>query len=225
MKLSVIVPVYNEEKYLEDIIKKVENIQIEKEIIIVDDGSNEETKKIINKFKNKHIVITHFKNQGKGAAVKTGIKHSTGEIIIIQDADLEYDPNDYYELIKPIVEGKAKVVYGSRFLNKNMIIKYRLNWLATKFLNYLVWLLYFYKITDEPTGYKVFKADLLKSIKINANRFDWEPEITAKILKRGIKIYEVPISYTPRSFEEGKKIGWKDGFQAIWTLIKYRFVD
>lgn len=225
MKLSIIIPVYNEERFLEELLKKVENIKIEKEIIIVDDGSTDGTKNLLKKIKDKYKVIFHEKNRGKGAAVKTGIKESTGDIIIIQDADLEYDPNDYYELTKPILQKKAKVVYGSRFLSKKQIIKYKLNWLATKFLNLLVFILYFNKITDEPTGYKTFDASLIKSINIKADRFDWEPEVTAKILKKGIKIHEVPISYYPRSFEDGKKIGWKDGFQAIWALFKYRFFD
>ncbi|MBN2545294.1 MAG: glycosyltransferase family 2 protein [Spirochaetes bacterium] len=224
--LSVIIPVYNEIKFLEELLEKVENVKdIEKEIIIVDDGSIDGTEEILKKLKNKYKVIFHEKNMGKGAAIKTGISQAHGDIIIVQDADLEYEPNDYHRLIKPIVDGKAKVVYGSRFLSKNQVIKYKLNWLATKLLNYMVLFLYFHKITDEPTCYKTFDAKLIKSIKLKGDRFDWEPEVTAKILKKGIKIHEVPISYYPRSFKEGKKIGWKDGFQAIWTLIKYRFID
>ncbi len=224
--LSVIIPVYNENKFLEELLKKVENVNgIDKEIIIVDDGSIDGTTEFLKKLKNKYKVIFHEKNMGKGAAIKTGIAHSTGDIIIVQDADLEYEPNDYHRLIKPITDGKAEVVYGSRFLNKNQIIKYKLNWLATKLLNFIVLFLYFHRITDEPTCYKTFNAKVIKSIKIKCSRFDWEPEVTAKILKKGIKIHEVPISYYPRSFEDGKKIGWKDGFQAIWALIKYRFTD
>lgn len=226
MKLSVVIPVYNEHTYLPELIKRVEQVrQFEKEIIIVDDGSRDGTRDFLDSVKNHYKVIYHEKNMGKGAAVKTGIRHATGDIIIVQDADLEYDPKDYPALVQPIIEGRAKVVYGSRFLSEKRIIRYKLNWLATKLLNYMVLLLYFHHITDEPTGYKIFEADFIKTITITGCRFEWEPEVTAKILKRGVKIHEVPIAFYPRSFEEGKKIGFKDGVQAIWTLIKYRFIN
>jgi dolichol-phosphate mannosyltransferase len=226
MKLSIIIPAYNECRSLPDLLKKVEDVPgINKEIIIIDDKSSDGTREFLEKVKDRYKVIFHEKNQGKGAAIKTGIRHSTGDVVVIQDADLEYDPNDYHKLLQPFIEGKAKVVYGSRFIKKNMEIRYKLNWLATKLLNYIVLFLYFHHITDEPTCYKTFDAKLLKELDIKGNRFEWEPEITAKVLKKGIKIFEVPISYFPRSFKEGKKIGWKDGFQAIWTLIKYRFID
>lgn len=226
MKLSVVIPVYNEKELLPKLLKKVEDVKgIDKEIIIVDDGSSDGTREFLKKVKRKYKVIFHKKNQGKGAAVRTGIKYVTGDIVIIQDADLEYDPNDYPKLIKPIAEGKTKVVYGSRLLHKEKIIKYKLNWLATKLLNFMVLILYFQHITDEPTCYKTFDAKLIKGLTIKGNRFEWEPEVTAKILKKKVKIYEVPISYYPRSFEEGKKINWKDGVQAVWTLIKYRFIN
>jgi glycosyltransferase involved in cell wall biosynthesis len=239
MKLSIIIPVYNEEKTIEElisIVKKVDTKDIQKEIIAVDDGSKDNTLNILKKVKDIKLIV-HKKNSGKGAATRTGIKHSTGDIIIIQDADLEYDPNDYYKLIKPIIDGKTKVVYGSRFLsntqkerNINFLrIKhkkaYSLAYLGGRFLTHLANFLYRGNITDEPTCYKVFKADVLKNITLRCKRFEFCPEVTAKVLKKGYKIFEIPIPYNPRSFEEGKKINWKDGLEAIWTLIKYRFVD
>lgn len=238
MKLSILIPVYNEEKTIAELIELVKKVnlgEIEKEIIVIDDGSKDRTREIVRK--NDGIrFIEHEKNLGKGGAVKTGIREATGDIIIIQDADLEYDPNEYPLCIQPIVDGKAKVVYGSRFLSqkqKNVNLNffkrhknaYRMAYLGGRLLTLLANLLYFANITDEATCYKTFDAQFIKSIKINGNRFEWEPEILAKVRKRGEKIIEVPISYRPRTFEEGKKINWKDGLQAIWTLIKYRFVD
>lgn len=238
MKLSIIIPAYNEEETIAELIstvKKVDLGAIEKEIIVVDDGSKDKTKEIVRSIKGIKF-IEHEKNLGKGGAVKTGINHSTGDIIIIQDADLEYNPHEYPICIQPIIEGKAKVVYGSRFLSqkqKNININffkkhenaYRMAYFGGRLLTILANTLYWTNITDEATCYKTFDAQLIKSIKINGNKFEWEPEILAKVRKRGEKIIEVPISYIPRTFEQGKKINWKDGMQAIWTLIKYRFVD
>ncbi|XRP97110.1 glycosyltransferase family 2 protein [Methanocaldococcus sp. 16A] len=229
-KVSIVIPAYNEEKTIEKILEKVLNVKLplEKEIIVVNDGSTDRTKEIIENFiknhPNENIKLINKKNEGKGSALKVGIKHSTGDIIIIQDADLEYDPNDYPKLIKPILEGKAKVVYGSRLRkieNKFSHISFLIGGICITLITNI---LYFTFLTDEPTCYKVFHKDL-KDILINAegNRFDWEPEVTAKILRKGYKIYEVPINYYPRTLKEGKKIRWKDGFEAILTLIKWRF--
>jgi len=240
MKLSVVIPAYNEEATIEKLINLVKKVnlkqyKVDKEIIIIDDGSKDRTVEIVKKIKGIKLIIRE-KNGGKGAAVKTGIENATGDIIIIQDADLEYDPKEYYLCIKPIIDGKTKVVYGSRFLSQeqkraNIIFfkrhrnAYKLAHVGGRLLTLLANILYNAKITDEATCYKTFDAKFLKSIKIDGNKFEWEPEILAKVRKRGEKIIEVPISYKPRTFEQGKKINWKDGLQAIWTLIKYRVVD
>lgn len=233
--LSIILPAFNEAKTISKIIEKVKAVNlgdIKKELIVVDDCSIDGTQKILKYIKGIKL-IRHEKNLGKGSAIKTGIKHASGDIIIIQDADLEYDPNDYPALIQPILDGRTKVVYGSRFLkNKKIEVLNRDNsyhkgnnvyYLGNKFLSFLVRVLYGTKVTDMETCYKVFAADIVKNIELKAKRFDFEPEITAKIIKKGHKIIEVPISYRPRSVEEGKKIGWKDGVQAIFCLLKHRF--
>lgn len=226
MKLSVILPVYNEKNTIEEIIKRTEAVNLNKEIIIIDDYSNDGTREIIKeKINQKNIIkIFHSKNKGKGACIRSGLEKATGDIVIIQDADLEYDPEDYYKLVKPIMEGKASVVYGSRALGKckYSYLRYAL---GGKFLSFLTNILYGSNITDEPTCYKLFKTELIKSLNLKCTGFEFCPETTAKILKRGYKIFEVPISYHPRKIEEGKKINWKDGIKAIWTLIKYRFVN
>ena len=233
MKISIIVPVYNEEKTISKILDKLSkvNLKIKKEIIIVDDGSKDRSKELIegyieNKKRNKTEDYRFIpkENRGKGSAIKEGIKSATGDIITIQDADLEYNPEDYKKLIKPIIQNKAEVVYGSRFLKEHKPM-YKTYFLGNKLLTLLTKILYNSEITDMETCYKVFRSDIIKNIKIKANRFDFEPEVTARILKQGIKIKEIPISYSPRSIEEGKKINWKDGLQAIWTLIYWRFRD
>lgn len=226
MKLSVIIPAYNEEGAILKLIKIVENVnigQIKKELIIIDDCSTDSTRELLKKIKN-HKIFFHEKNKGKGSAIRTGLKHATGDIIIIQDADLEYDPNEYPKLLKPILKGKTKVVYGSRFLRKHKA-KYQFYYLGNIFLSFVTRLLYFRKITDMETCYKVFKREVIKKINLKARRFDFEPETTAKIIKKGYKIIEIPISYKCRDFREGKKISWKDGIKAVWYLLKYRFVD
>lgn len=245
MQLSIIIPVYNEISTIEELLGKVQQVDIgdiKKEIIIVDDystdGSRELLKSILDIHENMQSqtngtylkpldtdnikVFFQSKNSGKGAALRTGISQATGDIIIIQDADLEYNPEEYRFLITPIVENKADVVYGSRFLNGTMLgDTYFWHNIANRFLTFFSNLLSNLSLTDMETCYKVFKKDIIQGIKIEENRFGFEPEITAKIAKLKCKIIEVPISYNPRKFEEGKKIGWKDGFKAISCIIKY----
>ena len=226
MKLSVIIPVYNEKNTLPSIISKVQQVSIKKEIIIVDDGSTDGTKELLKGYeKLKDIkIIYQRKNLGKGAAIRAAIPLITGGITIIQDADLEYDPQDYLKLIKPISTNNTKVIYGSRFLNKRNKHSYQRFYLGGLLLSIITNLLYSQKLTDEPTCYKVFDSKLLKSINLKCVGFEFCPEVTAKVAKRGIFIKEVPINYYPRSIQEGKKINWKDGVKAIWTLIKYRVI-
>ena len=228
--LSVIIPAYNEQNTIEALLSQVlavplEEHGIKKEIIVVDDGSKDSTLEIVKRFKDIKL-ISHNKNRGKGFAVRTGIKHATGDIIIIQDADLEYEPNEYYSLIRPIIDGKAKVVYGSRRLKKrNKLYSGMSFYVGGLGLTFLTNILYpKIHLTDEPTCYKVFRADIIKSIPLKCKRFEFCPEVTAKIAKKGIRIHEVPISYYPRTIKEGKHIQWKDGFEAVWTLVKYRVV-
>jgi dolichol-phosphate mannosyltransferase len=227
MKLSVVMPAYNEEQTIREIIEKVLAVDIEKELVIVDDGSKDLTRTFLGELNGKDDVriIFHERNQGKGAAVRTGIQNASGDIILIQDADMEYDPNDYPKLVQPIIEGRSDVVYGSRVKGNDFRHKYTLNLFAARLLSMMSNLLYGLNLTDEPTCYKVFKANIIKSISFNGNGFEWEPEVTAKLGKRGVNIHEVPISYYSRTIKEGKKIKWIDGVKAIWTLIKYRFVD
>lgn len=226
MKLSIIIPVFNEENTIKEIIRRVGNapLSIEKEIIVVNDGSRDNTANILRSLKGlfNFTFLEHQKNLGKGAAIKTGLGAASGDFVIIQDADLEYDPEDYTKLIIPLLQGKTEVVYGSRILGKNKRGSWSFFW-GGKFLTFLSNLLYGLKITDESTCYKAFKKDLLVSLNLESNGFEFCPEVTAKIGKRKIKIYEVPISYSARSKGEGKKIKWKDGFIAIRTLIKYKF--
>lgn len=228
--LSIIIPVYNEEKSIKKIIALVKKVDLShlntiKEIIVVDDGSKDNTVSVLKTVKGIKLVM-HAKNQGKGAAIRTGIKYATGDIILIQDADLEYDPEDYPALIKPILDGKARVVYGSRRLLKANKQHSGLSFfIGGVTLTWITNLLYGLRITDEPTCYKVFEANVLKNIPLKCKRFEFCPEVTAKVAKRKIRIYEVPIRYYPRSAKEGKKIKWKDGVEAIWALLKYRFVD
>ena len=229
MKLSIIMPVYNEKSTIKEIIHRIKNVPIDKEIIIADDCSTDGTREILRKLQSEEYdkgeikIIYHEKNMGKGWAIRTALKYVSGEIVIIQDADLEYEPEDYPRLIEPIVSGEASVVYGPRSLGKK--ISYLSFYLGGQFLSFLTNILYGSHITDEATCYKVFRADVIKGINLKCERFEFCPEVTAKLLKKGYKIYEVPIHYYPRSIKEGKKINWKDGLEAIWTLIKYRFID
>ena len=240
MLLSIVMPVYNEEQFVAEIIRRVQAVdlgEIERELVIVDDCSTDSTPKILEGINGKNSVddslkpfdrpirvLTHEKNMGKGAALRTGFAHAQGDLILIQDADLEYDPEDYPKLLKPVLKGKAEVVYGSRFTGerRNMFFHH---WIGNKFLTLVTNILFNTTLSDMETCYKLFTRRALEGIEIKSERFNFEPEITAKILKKGIRIYEVPISYTGREFEEGKKITWRDGLVALWTLIKYRFVD
>ena len=230
MKLTIVIPVYNEKKTIEEILKQVMAVKIpkiNKEIIIVDDKSTDGTREILKKIKKRPPrlrIIYHSQNRGKGAAVRTGFQNANGDILLVQDADLEYDPHDIPKLLEPIQKEKAEVVYGSRFTGerRNMLFWHMV---GNRFLTFLVNLLYNTTLSDMEVCYKLFTKKALKNVKLKENRFGFDPEITVKILKKGIRIYEVPISYAGREFEEGKKIKWKDGFRILWVLIKYRFVD
>jgi len=225
VKLSVIMPVHNEVNTIREVLRQVQEVDLEKEIIIVDDCSSDGTREILTQIAEDEVkVVHHDQNMGKGSAIKTALPYVTGDIIIIQDGDLEYNPTDYYKLIEPIVEGQASVVYGSRFLGE-MTNMHFLNYIANKILALTASLLFLTWITDEGTCYKVFKADLLKSLDLKCTGFDFCPEVTAKVRKRGYEIVEVPISYHSRSTDEGKKIRWQDGLRAFLALIKYRLVD
>ncbi len=223
--LTVVMPVYNERVTVAEIIRRVRaaSVPLDLEVVVVDDGSSDGTEQILKAIEDSTVrVLTHPVNRGKGAAVRTGIGRARGDIVLIQDADLEYDPDDWPVLLDPILKGKANVVYGSRFTGarKNMLLTH---WIGNRFLSLVTNLLYATTLSDMETCYKVFDRRVLDGITIVSDRFDFEPEITAKVLRRGFRIYEVPISYAGREPEEGKKITWRDGFAALRALVKYRF--
>ena len=230
-KISVIVPVYDEITTLELILKRIEEADfcsLQKEIILVDDGSKDGSRELLKELEKtgKYKIFYHAKNMGKGAALRTAFIYCTGDIIVIQDADLEYDPAEYKELLKLIIDDKADVVYGSRLSGGKPTRSFKFtHLLGNKFLSFLTNILYDATLTDMETCYKAFRSDVIKNIQIKSNKFDFEPEITAKVLKRKYHLYEVPISYYGRDYQEGKKITWRDGFGAIIALIKYRFID
>ena len=227
LKLSIVIPIYNERETLETLIAKVNAVDYEKEIILIDDFSTDGTREILKKYENKEgfQVLYHNQNQGKGAALRTGFSSVNGDIIIIQDADLEYNPADYGTLIEPIMDGRADVVYGSRFLGGPHRVLFFWHSIGNMVLTTLSNMLTDVNLTDMETGYKVFTKKVNDTLKFKCNRFGFEPEFTAKVAKNNFRIYEVPISYNGRDYSEGKKITWKDGVAAIWYIFKFRFTN
>jgi glycosyltransferase involved in cell wall biosynthesis len=220
--LSIIIPAYNEINFIDEIIRKVKESPYGKEIIIIDDCSTDGTREYLKGLKEDGVVtIFQEKNQGKGAALRNGIAQAQGDIIIIQDADLEYDPKEYPKLLGPILDGKADVVYGSRFLGGPHRVFYFWHYMGNSMVTLLSNIFTNLNLTDMETGYKVFKREVFDGIVIESNRFGFEPEITAKIAKKRLRIYEVPIAYYGRGYEEGKKITWRDGIKAFFTILKY----
>ena len=223
--LTVIVPVFNERNTVAEILRRMRAVElpVDLEIVVVNDASSDGTDKVLTTLEDSTVrVLNHPTNKGKGAAIRTGLQHARGDLLLIQDADLEYDPEDWPRLLSPLLRGKARVVYGSRFTGerKNMLFWH---WIGNRFLSFATNLLYNTTLSDMETCYKLFDRAVLDGITIESDRFEFEPEITAKLLRRGHRIYEVPISYAGREFDEGKKITWKDGFGALFTLVKYRF--
>lgn len=226
VKLSIIMPVYNEAATIREIVDKVMAVPLAIQLIIVNDASTDSTADILtHEIQGKYstiLILHHSVNSGKGAAIKTAIPLCTGDVITIQDGDLETEPNDLVSLLAPIERGEAQVVYGSRYLNAKEEHLYRFYQLGGRLLSWMVNILYGQNITDEPACYKLFRADILKGIKLDYNRFEFCPEVTAKVSKLGYKIMELPMNYYPRSFAEGKKLSWRDGLKAMWVLVKYR---
>ncbi len=239
LRISVIVPVYNEVGTIREILRRVACVPLPKEIIAVDDGSTDGTAEVLRDIQDPAAllangplpapctlrVLCHARNQGKGAAIRTGLTVVTGDLVLIQDADLEYDPADYPTLIQPILEGKADVVYGSRFLGAPHRVLFFWHSVGNKLLTLMSNMLTNLNLTDMETGYKVFRAEVLQKISLQSNRFGFEPEVTAKIARQGVRVYEVPISYAGRTYEEGKKINWRDGVAALWTILHYTLID
>ena len=226
MRLSVLIPVYNEVRYIEQVVSRVQAVPVDKELVIVNDGSTDGTREKIDQIAQAHpniVVVHHPVNQGKGAAVRTAVAKATGDIVIVQDADLEYDPGEFPKLIQPIVDGKAEVVFGSRFVGgEPHRVLYFWHSVGNKVLTLLSNMATNLNLTDMEACYKVFKREVIQSLKIEENGFGFEPEITAKIARiRGIRIFEVGISYSGRTYEEGKKIGWRDGLRALYCIVKY----
>lgn len=227
MIISVVIPVYNEKTTLCEIIRRVEAVDMRKEIVLVDDGSTDGTRDALREYENREgfQVVYHDRNRGKGAALRTGFEKARGEIIIIQDADLEYNPKDYPVLLEPILDGRADVVFGSRFMGGPHRVLLFWHYFGNRILTTLSNMFTNINLTDMETGYKVFRKEVLVPIKLTCDRFGFEPEFTSKIARHRFRIYEVPISYNGRDYSEGKKIGWKDGVAALWFIFKFRFLS
>ncbi len=225
VKLSIVIPVYNERNTLDTLLARVEAVDYEKEILLVDDCSTDGTREIVESYQNKkgYKVLMQPQNRGKGAALRTGFAHASGDVIVVQDADLEYDPRDYGKLLEPILDGRADVVYGSRFLGGPHRVLFFWHYLGNMALTLLSNIMTNLNLTDMETCYKVFTRQVLNSIDLKCNRFGFEPEFTSKVAREKFRIYEVPISYSGRDYSEGKKIGWKDGVAAIWFILRFRF--
>jgi glycosyltransferase involved in cell wall biosynthesis len=226
--LSIVIPVYNEHEWVEELVRRVQLEEFRKELILIDDGSTDGTRDIlpgIQKAYDNVRVLMHEQNQGKGAALRTGFAAAKGDIIVIQDADLEYDPRDYSRLLEPILDGRADVVYGSRFLGgPHRVLNFH-HFIANQGLTFLSNLLTNLNLTDMETCYKIFRREILDGMTLTSDRFGFEPEFTARVSRRRLKVYEVPISYSGRDYDEGKKITWRDGVAALWIIVKSRFDD
>jgi len=232
MKLSIIMPVYNESRTLKEILRRIEKVnlgKVKKEVILIDDASTDGSGKIIKRLGSKYVKIFQEKNKGKGAALKAGIETATGDFIIFQDADLEYDPNDYEKLLKPILDKKTNITFGSRFINQKFVIfgknkiAHPTHYIGNKFLTFTFNLLYRTRLTDVEPCYKMFKSKILKNVNVATNGFEYDIELMCKLVKKGHRILQIPIRYRPRNFNQGKKIDWKDGIIAFLTMFKYRF--